>query len=147
MDIAIIYSTQMGSTEMLVDVVRRELEGDHEVVVESALEAGIDTVRHADLVVFAIPTYDDGQIESSAQPFFEMLEQEVDIKTKYAMIAPGDSAYPEFCKAYDRIKEMVGAVGMVEVQEPLKIDQYFNNIETHNERIKEWVGSLIEVES
>ena len=142
MKISIIYSTQTGTTKMIADLVKQQLDEEHETEITLASSASTDSLKKYDLVIFAIPTYDDGLIEESARDFFDSLSKESQLETNYAVIAPGDSSYPKFCQAYQHIKKIADKAGMNEVNSVLKIDRYLFDMEKHNGEIKAWVEEL-----
>jgi flavodoxin I len=141
MKIVIIYATQMGTTQLVADTAKNAIVG-HEVEVLHANSVNLDTIHNADAVIFAIPTYDDGLPEASVRPLLESLHQE-EVTKPYAIIAPGDSSYPNFTGAAEVIKAAADKAKMREVIPALRIDGYMYNMTAANQNIETWAQDFV----
>ncbi len=151
MQISVLYSTQTGTSQMIADVVSQLLEeadSDLKVDVSFILSTTTDVLEHKDLVIFVIPTYDEGEIEYGARFFFDevdklLKEEKLKPTADFAILAPGDSSYEHYATAGDLIKEFLESIGINEAIPMKKIDSYTFDIEKHNLEISEWVKTLI----
>ncbi|NQT32198.1 MAG: flavodoxin domain-containing protein [Candidatus Omnitrophica bacterium] len=60
---------------------------------------------------------------------------------KVAVFGPGDTMYPQFCKAVDTLEEKLVNCGSEIINESLKIDGV---VENQLDRVKEWIEEIIE---
>lgn len=91
------------------------------------------------LAFIICPTAGDGDFPLQAREFVRALEDGLTLpKLRYALLACGDSAYPNFCQAGHDLQELLQAAGAQALLEIMEVDQedeavvaaWFDEIET-----------------
>lgn len=97
MNIALLFGTETGNTEMLCDDIQANLEGEHVVDIENLQDVEPAALDTAKFHIFVCSTYGEGELPQSAIPFMEKLNNDQpDLSgLNFSMFGFGDSAYDE----------------------------------------------------
>ena len=114
-----------------------------DVLIKSVAEANPEELKNYDGIVLGCSTWGDGELQDDFIPFEKEMEK-VDLSgKKAACFGPGDSAYPQFCKAVDVLEEKLKNCGAKIIIDSLKID---GKVESKLEEAKDWgkkIGQLL----
>ncbi len=134
--VILIYGSTMGNTETLSGYVTSGLKkGGIEVTVKNVTEVSIDELANYDIIVLGCSTWGDGKLQDDFIDFYEkMNEVKLDGK-KAACFGPGDSVYPQFCKAVDMLEEKLKECGAEILLENFKVD---GDIDPEMDNAKNW---------
>lgn len=144
-----------GSGRVFVNTVGLRKEDMARMVTDNLDKAGLETqlkdvtettvenlTEDHDLVLLGCPAY--GYEEVELQEYFaEFYDQMTGIELKgkkFAVFAPGDSAYEHFCGSVDMLEEKMIELGGTKVVDGLKIDGEPDEFE---EEISEWIESAV----
>lgn len=141
----LIYGTLTGNTESVAQQIQ-------ELAKEAGKELEIKNINHTsvediaaveNLLIIASSTWDDGLPCSDMADFLEENSQELPDLTgkKLAFFGCGDSNYPKFCQAVDKLEEIFTNKGGQRVINSLKIDGYIED-ESNQEKIKNFAKQL-----
>ncbi|HEY8965265.1 MAG TPA: flavodoxin domain-containing protein, partial [Candidatus Methylacidiphilales bacterium] len=114
--LAILYGSQTGTAEGLAKKIAKEAKGRGWAPEVRAADdfAQVDWAAQTRLLL-AVSTYGDGEMPDNAKAFWDWLQgDEAAAKLKhleYAVLALGDTNYPEFCAAGKRIDARLEALG------------------------------------
>ncbi len=102
-----------------------------------------DLAQVDNLLIVASSTWDDGLPCSDMADFLEENSQELPDLTgkKLAFFGCGDSNYPKFCQAVDKLEEIFSNKGGQRVINSLKIDGYIDD-ESNQDKIKNFAQQL-----
>jgi sulfite reductase (NADPH) flavoprotein alpha-component len=111
----ILFGSQTGTAEKLARNLAREAKnrGCNPRVVDAASHATIDWKAETNLLVVT-STYGDGDMPDNAQNFWEWLNTEAAsalAHLNFSVLALGDTNYPEFCAAGNKIDTRLEQVG------------------------------------
>jgi MioC protein len=95
MNIAFLYGTETGNTEMLAEDLAMVFEDDHETRVENLENTTAAELLAADLNIILCSSYGDGDMPRSALPFAETLQKDQPDLTgvRFAIFGLGDMEY------------------------------------------------------
>jgi flavodoxin short chain len=132
----LIYGSTTGNTETLAEHVSKGMQSSGVgVTVKRVEEASVREMRDYDAIVLGCSTWGDGELQDDFIPFYEAMRN-IDLKTKRAAVfGPGDSGYPQFCKAVELLGERLKACGADIVMEPMKID---GGVESQTAEAERW---------
>jgi len=148
MHISIVYATYSGSTMTASQVLSDELTtaGAH-VDQLLAIETTPEQVQASDLIIFGSPSWDyNGKQGMPHEDFEGLMERFKDHSfpdKKTAILGLGDSNYTHFCGAVAHLQDFTKKLKLVELVEPLKIDQFFVDETTHTTAIKDWAQKIM----
>ncbi len=123
MRIGVIYGSTMGSTQSMAEKIGSTLsDAKHEVNVENVQNVRPEVMENYDVILLGCSTWGDGVLQDDFVSFEEQMKL-VDLSGKKAAVfGPGDTGYPQFCKAVDILEERLVVCGAEVLQESLKID-------------------------
>jgi flavodoxin short chain len=139
----IIYGTTTGNTEMMAEVIKKEMEAaGMEIELKEVTAASIEDLSgEQDILLLGCPAYGDEEVELQEDfaDFYEKLDGcELD-GANFAVFAPGDSSYTHFCGSVDKLEEKMESMGGNKVAVGLKID---GDPSDENEAITAWAMGI-----
>ena len=132
----LVYGSMTGNTEILSQSVQEGLKiSGVDVLVKSAAETQPEELKNYDGIILGCSTWGDGELQDDFISFEENMKK-IDLSgKKTACFGPGDSAYPQFCKAVDILEETLKSCGAKIIIDSLKID---GEVEPKLEEAKDW---------
>jgi flavodoxin I len=108
MKIKIIYETQVGTTKLVAELLKKRLtEQGQEVELHSVLNDGMSpAIEGYDVLLFGSPTYYSGQPEMNIGQLISTFAPDLS-KYRVAVFCLGDSNYEHFCGAAEILEEWV----------------------------------------
>jgi len=142
MNILILYETQNGSTQYVVEVMKSTLEkSNHQVTLHSLKYQGVTPdIESNDVIIFGAPTYDDGKLEKTMLAFISSFKADLSQK-KVAVFGLGNRTYPQFCVSATILTEYVQSCHGQVLLEPLRVDGFPDDVTP----ITTWVSQLLAV--
>jgi len=140
----IIFGSTTGNTEKMSDMIQETLdENGMETEIKNVTDASVsDLTGEYDLILLGCPAYGDDEVEfqEDFEEFYENMDG-LDLGGgKFAVFAPGDSAYEHFCGTVDVLEKKIRSMGGKVVADGLKIDGDPDDAE---DEIKEWSADLV----
>ncbi|MFK7987324.1 MAG: flavodoxin domain-containing protein [Sandaracinaceae bacterium] len=126
MQILMIVGSEMGSAEMVGDLVKDELEDSgHEV--ELVVDGELDDIGLGDHEVLLVVTSTTGlgEVPQNIEPIYEgLVEDRPDLShLRYGVIGMGDRNYKDtFCGGPRRFDAVLNELGATRVGDPLELD-------------------------
>ncbi|MGI8386487.1 flavodoxin [Robertmurraya sp. P23] len=145
MKIGVIYASMSGNTEAIADMIVEQLmEQNHEVDLKDMLSlSSANELLNYDLVFMGMYTWGDGDYPDECLDIIEEMEQ-LDLDQKlFALFGSGDTSYPEFCGALDKLKDLMEGQSGVCLGTPLRIE--FNPSKADEEEINHFVMQALSV--
>lgn len=140
MKIKIIFSTQGGTTEFVAGIIKDTMAiKGHDVTVEKVSGIEETSINGFELVIFGSPTYDMGNIDPSMESWLQRNDLNL-TGIQCAVFALGDSSFPHFCTAADKLEAWVINHHGVLVEDSLKLDSYTQQFSP----TYAWVTTLVE---
>ncbi|MCK5305977.1 MAG: flavodoxin [Candidatus Omnitrophica bacterium] len=132
----IVYGSTTGNTETLSKSVGEGLKDlGVEVLVKNAAQVTPEELKDYDGIILGCSTWGDGELQDDFVSFEEEMGKiRLDGK-KAACFGPGDSMYPQFCKAIDILEDKLKECGAEIIMDSLKID---GDVESELEKVKDW---------
>ena len=126
--VIIVYGSTTGTTEEMSKSIGREIKSlGHDVVVKNVSGSTTEELSGYGLIILGCSTWGDGELQDDFIDFEEKLRA-VGLKDKKcAVFGPGESVYPQFCKAVDILEETLKQRGACLVTEGLKFDVVLTN--------------------
>lgn len=142
--VIIIYGSTTGNTETLSKFVDEGLKSSEvEVIIKNVARVNPEELKDYDAIVLGCSTWGDGELQDD---FISFEEEMGNIKLdgkKAACFGPGDSVYPQFCKAVDVLEDTLKNCGAEIIIDSLKID---GDVESELEKVKDWgrgIGQML----
>lgn len=145
MKIGVIYASMSGNTEAIADMIMEQLtEQNHEVELKDMLSlSSANDLFTYDLVFIGMYTWGDGDYPDECLDIIEEMEQ-LDLDQQlFSLFGSGDTSYPEFCGALDKLKELIKGQNGICLGEPLRIE--FNPSKADEEDIQNFVHQSLSV--
>lgn len=144
MKIGVIYASMSGNTEAIADIIVEKLkEHNHDVNLKDMLSLPASDFLNYDLIFIGMYTWGDGDYPDECLDIIEEIEQ-LNLEEKpFALFGSGDTSYPEFCGALDKLKELIENYNGVCLGEPLRIE--FNPSKADEEEINQFVIQALSV--
>lgn len=145
MKIGLFFASMSGNTEAIADMILERLSAEScEVEMKDILSiTSASELLAFDLVFLGMYTWGDGDVPDECLDIIEELE-ELQLEGKpFALFGSGDTSYPEFCGALDKLKDLIYTQGGVTVGEPLRIE--FNPTKADEEDIAAFVTRALSV--
>lgn len=144
MKIGVIYASMSGNTEAIADIIVEKLkEHNHDVDLKDMLSLPASDFLNYDLIFIGMYTWGDGDYPDECLDIIEEIEQ-LNLEEKpFALFGSGDTSYPEFCGALDKLKELIENYNGVCLGEPLRIE--FNPSKADEEEISQFVIQALSV--
>lgn len=144
MKIGVIYASMSGNTEAIADLIVEQLkEHNHDVDLKDMLSLPASDFLNYDLIFIGMYTWGDGDYPDECLDIIEEIEQ-INLEEKpFALFGSGDTSYPEFCGALDKLKELIENQNGVCLGEPLRIE--FNPSKADEEEINQFVMQALSV--
>lgn len=120
----IVFGSTMGTTRSMADIVESEMKasGVFDVETKDASETDPEVLLENDVIVFGCSTWGDGVLQDDFDAFSEKLKT-LDLSGKRAAVfGPGESSYPQFCKAVDLLEGILAERGAEIAHKGLKAD-------------------------
>jgi len=148
MDILVLYATYSGGTQMASQIVKEEIEkSGNQVKYLEVKDADWDVILKYKLVILCTPTWDfNGKEGQPHEDFMKLIDKSTSVSLKdinFAVLSLGDSSYTKFCGSADVLTDFIKEKGGNQIINPLKIDGFFFNQETHTESIRKWTGEIV----
>lgn len=126
----ILFGTETGNSEDLANRLGEKLGTESiEAVVSSLEETNLNDLKEMEKAIIVVSTWGDGEPPSTAEEFCNALidEQELDLSNlSYAVLALGDTNYPEFCACGKQIDEDLTRLGAKAFHERKDLDTDFD---------------------
>lgn len=150
MNVLLIYATNSGSTFEVSNLISQILtEAGHQVTVKNIQEITAPDFANYEAVLLGSPSWDyegkEGQPHHDFTAFINSYpEGMIYSDKKFAVFGLGDSNYTHFCGAVDHLVEFVtNKIQGQLVAEPLKIDQFYSNMDTGTQQVNDWVTNQL----
>lgn len=139
--VIVIYGSTTGTTEMMAGVVEREMKSSGlDVTVKNASDTNPEKLTDYEVIVLGCSTWGDGELQEDFVSFQEKMRN-IDLKGKKgAVFGPGESMYPQFCKAVDILEEALEQCGALLVKEGIKVDVSEQDCENE---VRGWIKGVI----
>jgi len=136
----VIYGSTTGNTKSLSKYVEKGLKASGaDVVVKNVAESNPEELKDYDVIILGCSTWGDGELQDDFISFEKEMEKiKLDGK-KGAVFGPGNSIYPQFCKAVDILEERLKSCGVEIIIDSLKID---GDIEPELNKAEDWGKNL-----
>ncbi len=139
----IIFGTTTGNTQEMSGMIKETLtKSGIETEMKNVDQASVaDLTAGHDLVLLGCPAYGEEEIELQEDftEFYEKMEGVALNGAKYAVFAPGDSAYEHFCGSVDMLEEKIEELGGKLVIDGLKVD---GDPADSSDEILEWAETM-----
>ena len=138
--VIIVYGSTTGNTETLSKYVEKGLKSSGvDVIVKNVTESNPEELKDYDAIILGCSTWGDGELQDDFIPFEEKMRKiKLDGK-KGVVFGPGNSFYPQFCKAVDILEERLKSCGAQIIVNSLKID---GEIQPQLEKVEDWGKNL-----
>lgn len=139
----IIYASQTGNTQEIVDVLKENLQDlNVEVDASECTVSSAAEFLNADLCIVATYTYGYGDLPDEIVPLFEEL-QGLDLSGKvFGTIGSGDMSYDDaYCKSVDDFAQVLLDAGAIKGAESVKIE--FTPEGDDYQKIQEFAKELV----
>ena len=119
----IVYGSTTGTTEELSRIVKKEIgEAGLNVIAKNVSDAIPEELNDYEIIVLGCSTWGDGELQDDFIAFEEKLRG-MSLKDKKCVVfGPGESMYPQFCRAVDILEETLKQSGAYLVKKGIKID-------------------------
>lgn len=154
MNILILYATNSGGTYEVSKIIEEVLiERKHRVKVQSVTKAKSDDIDQHDIVVFGSCTWQierdnkklDGQLPEHFHAFIKRLNGKQWNGKQFAIFGLGDSTYAQYCGATKHLETLVSDLKGTRIGEPLKIGEYFFNVDENHKHITTWTETIADI--
>jgi MioC protein len=145
MKIAFLFGTESGNSEMVAEDLRDSVAQTHETEVHDLGELSIDDLNTEDFFVVVCSSYGEGELPSSAVPFYEQLvEVQPDLTgVRYAMFGLGDTFYEDtYSQGSEVLDRELTKLGAERVGEYGRHDA--STWEAPSEVASEWLPTVLE---
>ncbi|MBV2236022.1 MAG: flavodoxin domain-containing protein [Sterolibacterium sp.] len=141
----VLYATEYGYSKGVAQQLAEHLSQLNAALADQPLSPrvlAVDAYQRIDwaqekLAFFICPTAGDGEFPLQAREFVQALEENLPLSTlRYAVLACGDSAYPNFCQAGHELHELLQKNGAQALLEPLEVDQ------EDDSAVAEWLAEI-----
>jgi MioC protein len=141
MSTVILFGTESGNAEMVAEDLVDELD---DAYAEDMTDFDVSTLNTSDFYVIVCSTHGEGELPSSARPFFESLQAESpDLSgVHYAVFGLGNSSYEHYSHGSERIDEELTRLGATRVGEYGRHDAVDGSLP--NDGAIEWAHNLTE---
>ena len=147
MNILIVYETYSGGTLSAVEFIQKVLSNNnHSITIKRAGETKAEEFASFDFIIFGSPSWlendKDGQPH---QNFLILIENASNVSLtgkKFAIFGLGDESYAHFCGGVDVLKNFIIEKGGEVTAEPLKIDNFYMDIQKYEAIMSEWLSTL-----
>lgn len=145
MHIKIIYETQTGTTQYVVEVIRDQLQAaGHQVHLHTIKYDGMQpSLEGMDAVLFGGPTYDDGKLEKTLRELIAHFQPNL-TPYKVAVFGLGNRNYPQFCTSADILEDWVRACGGTPLVAPLRVDAFPDDLTEITSYVRSLLSALQE---
>lgn len=138
----IVYGSTTGTTEAMSQTVARTIESAGvDVVVKKASDSPPEEISNYDLIILGCSTWGDGELQDDFIAFEEKLRSQSLKDRKGVVFGPGETMYPQFCKAVDILEDTLRKCGADVPVKGLKIDVTGGDYE---EAVSAWAKSVAE---
>jgi len=144
--VLISFATMSGNTEKVAAYLSSELPKivpETQISLVNMMELTEEQFSEHDLNILGSSTWTDGELNPISEEFFSRLkDSSIDLSAlKFAIFGLGESYYPQFCTAVDKMTEVIKQKNGLILGEPLKIDGYVDDNTLFS--ATEWVSKII----
>lgn len=147
--IVVIHASMSGNSEFLAEWIVDALKAKGiQASVEHADAVTLDRLASLNDAIFVIPTWGSGEVPAPAEPlYFAMQAASPTVppalaQLRYAMVAPGDTTYPDFCGGAKLFDEAVARHGARRLGTILMLDGI--PMEKHLNRLERWLNDVVQ---
>jgi flavodoxin I len=142
-NVIIVYGSTMGTTERMAGVIARELRSSGiDVIEKNVINTGPEELKDHKMAILGCSTWGDGELQQDFIGFEEKL-READMSGKMcAVFGPGDSIYPQFCKAVDILEGTLKGRGARMAVEGLRADMSEDGLE---DKARSWSRKIARI--
>ena len=121
--VVVAHASQTGTATRLAKTISKALtEGGNDVVLASLDAVTPDNLRRARLSLLVVSTAGNGEVPEGAHPFMNRIANGGLDGARFALLALGDSHYPQFCGGGKAVRAALKAAGAEEVLSMRTID-------------------------
>jgi sulfite reductase (NADPH) flavoprotein alpha-component len=138
-----------GNSEFLAEWIADALKAKStQAEVDHADALTLDRLGGLSDVIFVIPTWGSGEVPAPAEPLYMAMQAATPTvppalsHLRYAMVAPGDTTYPDFCGGAKRFDEAVARHGARRLGTILMLDGI--PMEKHLDRLERWLNDVVQ---
>ncbi|MFI5782763.1 flavodoxin domain-containing protein [Nocardia sp. NPDC051570] len=120
MRVVILFGTEMGTAERAADAIADVLATTHDVAIYDMADFDADDLERDDFHVLVCSTYGSGDLPTTAEPFFDQLDDRLPDLTglRFAVFGLGDTVYDTtFNRGGEICAEKFAALGAAQVGE------------------------------
>ncbi|HSX39369.1 MAG TPA: flavodoxin domain-containing protein [Candidatus Saccharimonadales bacterium] len=148
--VIIIYASNSGSTYLTSQIIRDILlEQNLSVDLKKAVNTKPDEVSNYDVVLLGSPSWkvngEEGSPHEYLLSFMADCKNDQFANKKVAAFGCGDSSYLFFCVAADVLDAFCQKVGGNKIQDPLKVDSFYFDLDNNVEKVKAWANKLAQM--
>ncbi|MEA3489807.1 MAG: flavodoxin [Candidatus Omnitrophota bacterium] len=137
----IVYGSTTGNTEIMSQTVRKILsDSDMDVTEKEVRVVSPEALNGYDVIIFGCSTWGAGELQDDFIPFEEKIRGIRLEGKKAAVFGPGDSMYPQFCRAVDVLEEDLKSCGADIIVDSLKID---GDVITQLNEVEKWATEIV----
>ncbi len=144
--ILLIYATHSGSTFVVAQMIKEELEKDFEVVMQNAVESKPEDINNYDTVILGSPSWlsrgSEGMPSEIMLKLLDVWQKQQFPNKKFAVYGCGDSGFIHFCGAVDYMDNVVKTVGGQVVLPSLKLDSFWFELDKDVPQARKWAADL-----
>src|SRR5690606_38259363 len=137
--LSLLWASQTGNAETLAEKVAAQLNSaGWEVIVQAMDDYSFESLASETHAVFITSTFGDGDAPDNGQNFWQQLDEESSVtlnQLNYALLALGDSDYPQFCGHGKNLDARLQALGATPLLARLDCDTDFENTS------RQWVSA------
>jgi flavodoxin I len=139
--VIVVYGSTTGTTEKMAGVVEREMKSSGlDATAKRASDITPKELSDYEVIILGCSTWGDGELQDDFVDFEEKMRG-ADLKGKKgAVFGPGDSAYPQFCKAVDILEGTLKKRGATLVKNGMKTDVSEKDPESE---VRGWIKDVI----
>ncbi|NCU32765.1 MAG: flavodoxin [Candidatus Moranbacteria bacterium] len=139
--VIVLYGSTMGNTEKMTQIIGDVFKpGGVSITIANVRDKTPADLCEYDYLLLGSSTWGDGELQDDWVSFEKDMEQVNLAGKSVACFGPGDSMYPQFCKAVDMLEERAKACGATVITEGLKID---GEVDAQAETIREWSEKIV----
>jgi MioC protein len=141
--IQIIVGTVMGRASKVAEQLQLHLSTSHSVRINNQFNAG--DIRPNEILLICTSNTGVGDLPANIKPFYSHLLNDAPAIAGlgYGIINLGDSSYPGFAQAGEKLDSALANTGGIRIGEPLILDANLN--EDQEKRVGDWLAEWVKL--